>query len=183
MFYPMGFKLFLLMGIPKENFMLEIRKIAIEKPEGHHCFACGTANPKGLNLQFYREGNTVSAEITLERSYEGWENVAHGGIVSTLVDEVMSWATMCDRKDLYVTRKMNIKYVRPVKIGVPLKVKGMVSGSSKPPIVQAKAEIRDLEGRLLVRGSGEFVKVTGETLDSVPANMKEEMLSLFEQMD
>ena len=163
--------------------MFEEGKNAIEKPQGHHCFACGTANPKGLNLQFYREGDAVCTEIILDRTYEGWENVAHGGIVSTLVDEVMSWATMCDRKDLYVTRKMNVKYVRPVKIGTPLKVKGMVTGHSAPPKVQAKAEIRDHEGRLLVRGAGEFVKVTGGTLDSVPANMKEEMLSFFGRID
>ena len=34
--------------------MYEGEKIPIEKLEGHTCFACGTGNPIGLHLQFYR---------------------------------------------------------------------------------------------------------------------------------
>ena len=157
--------------------MPEDEKIAIEKPEGHYCFACGTANPKGLNLQFYRQGDKVCAEITLDRTHEGWENIAHGGIVSTLLDEVMSWAILYTKKDFYVTRKMDVKYVRPVMVGTSLTASGMVTDSSAPPKVRAKAEVRDDKGHLLVRGRGEFVQVS----DIVPEKMKEDMLSVFEK--
>ena len=64
---------------------------AIPKLEGYNCFACGTANPIGLNLHFYLRGGYLCSDITLGKNYEGWENMAHGGIVSTLLDEVMSW--------------------------------------------------------------------------------------------
>jgi hypothetical protein len=88
-------------------------KFRIPKPRGHNCFACGTDNPIGLNLQFYRLADDVCTEITLDKQYEGWEGVIHGGIVSTLLDEVM------------------------------------------------RAEIRDEQGRLLVRSSAEFVEIPG----------------------
>jgi len=43
---------------------VEEKRVDIEKPEGHHCFACGTANPIGLNLKFYSLGDAVCSDIT-----------------------------------------------------------------------------------------------------------------------
>jgi len=163
--------------------MLAEEKIPIEKPEGHHCFACGTTNPIGLNLIFYRSGDKVCTDITLEKNYEGWENVVHGGIVSALVDEVMSWAIMYRKKVFLVTRNMKIKYIRPVLIGTPLKVSGQLTDDSSPPKIRAKAEIRDDKGRLYVRSSAEFVEVPKEEFASVPEGMKEQMIELFEKFE
>ena len=157
-------------------------RIPITKPQGYHCFACGTANPIGLKLEFYRQGETVSAEITLQKVHEGWENVAHGGIISTLVDEVMSWTVMCAKRKFIVTRKMNLKYVKPVVIGVPLTITGKLLDDGKPPRITAQADVRDEHGRLLVRGSAEFIAVTGEDLSSVPEGLKKDMLAVFARL-
>jgi acyl-CoA thioesterase FadM len=159
--------------------MVSEELIRIPKLQGHNCFACGTANPIGLNLQFYNLGNEVCSEITLGKNHEGWENMAHGGIVSTLLDEVMSWTIMYFKKIFLVTRKMDIKYIRPVLIGTPLTVKGRIQNDSEPPKIKARAEIRDSEGRLLVRGGAEFVCVPEEKLAFVPEGLKEEMVALF----
>ena len=163
--------------------MNEDERISIEKLQGHNCFACGTANPIGLNLQFYNLGNEVCSEITLGKNHEGWENMAHGGIVSTLLDEVMSWTIIYFKKVFLVTRKMDIKYIRPVLIGAPLTVKGKVLDDSEPPRIKARAEIRDNEGHLLVKSSAEFVEVSGEKLSLIPEGLKEEMVALFDKFD
>lgn len=160
---------------------VEEKRVDIEKPEGHHCFACGTANPIGLNLKFYCRGDAVCSDITLGKYHEGWQDIAHGGIISTLLDEVMSWAIMYSKKTFVVTRKMDIKYVRNVLIGTPLTVTGRFVDNAKPPLVKAKAEIRDDEGRLLVRSNGEFVVLSEERLSTVPRSFKDEMFSLFER--
>jgi len=163
--------------------MTEEKRVNIQKPQGHCCFACGTANPIGLNLQFYRLGDAVCSDITLGKNYEGWENVAHGGIVSTLLDEVMSWTIMYFKKNFLVTRKMEVKYIKPVLIGTPLVVKGEVMDDSEPPKIRARADIRDDEGHLLVRSIGEFVELPMEKLSSVPEGLKEEMLLLFNNFE
>ena len=159
--------------------MPERERVDIEKPQGHYCFACGTANPIGLDLHFYRLGNTVCSDITLSKYHEGWQNIAHGGIISTLLDEIMSWTVMCEKKAFFVTRKMSVKYIRNVSIEKPLKVIGMLKDDSTPPKVEARAEIRDEVGSLLVRSSGEFVLLTEENLTSVPEAFKEKMNILF----
>jgi acyl-coenzyme A thioesterase PaaI-like protein len=163
--------------------MIGEEKVNIQKPQGYNCFACGTANPIGLHLQFYRSGDAVYSDITLGKNHEGWENMAHGGIVSTLLDEVMSWTIMYFKKTFLVTRKMEVKYIRPVLIGTHLVVKGEVMDDSKPPRVKARADIRDDDGNLLVRSLGEFVELPMAKLSSVPEGLKEEMLSLFENFE
>ncbi|TFH42507.1 MAG: PaaI family thioesterase, partial [ANME-2 cluster archaeon] len=134
----------------------EKKKVAIEKLQGHYCFACGTANPIGLNLQFYRLGDAICSDLTLMKYHEGWENIAHGGIISTLLDEIMSWAIIYFKRAFVVTRKMEVKYVRHILIGTPLIVKGMLIEDPKYKGAKAKAEIRDDKGHLLVTGNGEF---------------------------
>ena len=156
-------------------------KFPLPKPQGHHCFACGTANPIGLHLDFYRLGDSICSEITLGREYEGWENMAHGGIISTLLDEVMSWTLIYFKRVFFVTRKMQIKYVKPVLIGESLTVKGRILREDSR-LVEVKGEILDSEGRVLARSKAEFVMVSEEKLSSVPEGLKRDMKELFMKM-
>ncbi|MDP6178926.1 MAG: PaaI family thioesterase [Desulfatiglandales bacterium] len=156
-------------------------RIAIPKPRGHHCFACGTDNPIGLNLQFYRIGDALFSDIILKKVHEGWEGMAHGGIVSTLIDEVMSWVIMYSKRVFLVTRNTTVKYIRPVLIGAPLTVTGRLIDESGPPKIKAEAEIRDGEERLLVRGVGEFVVLPKEKFSLISENFREEMETLFKK--
>ena len=58
----------------------------------HHCFACGELNEIGLHLQLQLTPAHCHVELTLPDRFEGWEGLIHGGIVSTILDEVMAWA-------------------------------------------------------------------------------------------
>jgi len=162
--------------------MLEAKKTEIEKPQGHYCFACGTANPIGLKLEFYRLADSICSEITLDKVHEGWENLAHGGIISTLLDEVMSWTVLYFRRVLFVTRKMRTKYIRPVLIGTPLTVRGILIDTSEPPKIMTRGEILDDHGKLLVRSTGEFIELPAERFSSVSEAVKKEMLALLEKL-
>ena len=158
-------------------------KIPIQKLQGHHCFACGTDNPIGLNMQFYRNDDMVCSDIVLERNHEGWENMAHGGIISTLLDEVMSWTVMVFKRTFLVTRKMDIKYIKPVPLGIPLTVRGRILNETGVAKIDVRGEIVDAQKKLLVRSRGEFVMLSEEKLTSVSEGLKREMLEMFEHFD
>jgi acyl-coenzyme A thioesterase PaaI-like protein len=157
-------------------------RVMLKQVEGRHCFACGTANPVGLKMRFYRNGNAVYSDIRLGKHFEGWENMAHGGIISTILDEVMSWAIICFRKRLFVTRKMELKYVRPVPLNTSLRARGRVMDEDRGPLIKTRGELFDDAGRILARSVGEFALVTEEKLADVPEGVKAEMLTLFERM-
>lgn len=156
-------------------------RIPLPKIEGYDCFGCGTNNPIGLRMTFYRQGDAVCSDVVLKRQHVGWQNMAHGGIISTLLDEVMAWTIMYFRKIFFVTRKMEIKYVRPVMIGVPLTVKGRLTKERKPPYVGAVADILDERKQILARATGEFVEIPRDKLDLVPERLKQDMIELFDK--
>lgn len=162
--------------------MTKEKRIEIPKPQGHGCFACGTANPIGLNLQFYLEGESLCSDITLGKNHEGWGNMAHGGILSTLLDEVMSWTIIVFERVFFVTRKMEVKYIKPVMIGTPLTVKGSLADASKNPKIKAKAEVCDQEGAIYARARGEFIVLPEDRLFLVPEGLKQDMNELFQRL-
>lgn len=158
-------------------------RIPIPKLQGHHCFACGTDNPIGLNMQFYRMGDMVCSDITLKKNHEGWENMAHGGITSTLLDEVMSWTVLYYKRTFLVTRKMDIKYIKPVPLGVPLTARGKILDEAGAPKIIIRGEIVDDQKKLLVRSRGEFVMLAENQLSSVSREMKQVMMDMFENFE
>ena len=158
-------------------------RVPIEKLQGYSCFACGTENPIGLNLQFYRQGDAVCSDVVLGDHYQGWDHMAHGGIISTMLDEVMAWSVIYFRRVFSVTRKMELKYVRPVLTGRPITVRGRIlDGSDHRQKVKAKGEIRDDAGKLLVKSSAEFVVLSEDQLSSVGEDLKAEMRQLFNRL-
>lgn len=155
-------------------------RVPIQKLQGHRCFACGTDNPIGLNMQFYRMKDAVCSDITLGNNHEGWENMAHGGIISTLLDEVMSWTVLYFKRTFLVTRKMDIKYIKPVPLSVPLTARGKILDEPGNSKIEVRGEIVDAAGKLLVRSRGEFVMLAENQLSSVSNRLKREMMDMFE---
>jgi acyl-coenzyme A thioesterase PaaI-like protein len=154
---------------------------SIPKLEGYNCFACGTANPIGLNLSFYRQGEYICSDIALEKNYGGWENMAHGGIVSTLLDEVMSWTVIYFRRIIFVTRRMKIKYIKPVPLYRLLTVKGKMIEGGNRRLCKASGLIQDEDKNTLVRAEATFAILSGKDLSLVPDKQRREMDNLFKR--
>ena len=53
------------------------------------CFGCGQNNPIGLKLKFKWDGKTAKAEFTPNKFHQGWSDIIHGGITTTILDEAM----------------------------------------------------------------------------------------------
>jgi acyl-coenzyme A thioesterase PaaI-like protein len=155
-------------------------RISLPKPQGHHCFACGTVNPFGLKLDFYASDDSVCADVVLDEYRVGWEGIAHGGIISTLLDEIMSWSIIYCKRVFFVTRKMEVRYLKPVPVQTPLTVRGRLGKELEPPKIEARAELLNQKGQLLARSTGEFVELGPDKLPMIPKNLRWEMESLFE---
>lgn len=159
-------------------------KIKIKKPEGYLCFACGTANPIGLNLEFYISNNKVVTEVTLSRYHVGWSDIAHGGIISTILDEVMSWTILYFKRYFFVTRKLEIKYIKPVKTGVPLVASGSIQTCcADEKVLTVTGELRDNHNTLLAKAKGEFIKINREEIQPGFKDSEKEIFSLIDELE
>ena len=158
---------------------MDRRKIPIPILEGHDCFACGTNNPIGLKLSFYRQADSVCCDIVLNKNHVGWQNMTHGGIITTLLDEVMSWTVIYFKKAFSVTRRIEVRYLKPVPVEVPLTVKGTLTSIGKPLSCEAEAVLLDAEKTVLAKGKGDFAVLSGDRLKTLPDDFKQQMRELF----
>ena len=123
--------------------------------EPHNCFACGTLNEHGLHLALHAGDDRCWTDVTLDPRFEGWEGIAHGGIITTILDEVMAWA-LVDHDLWGVTARMTVEFKRPVPIGRPIHGEGRVI-EVRRRIVQAQGLLTDEDGQVLARAEATFV--------------------------
>lgn len=91
------------------------------------CFICGAANPIGLKVRPNRDEEAGRAWliVVIPPEFQGWEGIAHGGIVAALLDEVCAYAAMGISKQI-VTGELTTRYLKPVPIGREVAVEARV---------------------------------------------------------
>ena len=127
----------------------------------HHCFGCGTLNDSGLQLAFRRGPAGVWAELRPDRRYEGYVGMVHGGMLSAMLDEAMSWAITAGG-DFAVTARLNISFRAPARIGALLRVEGRVEAIQRRLIITA-ATVTDVDADTVIADAeGRFMRVSAE---------------------
>lgn len=97
----------------------------------------------------------IRGRLQLGEDYQGATGFVHGGIIATLLDEVMSKANRF-RNARAVTAELNVEYLKPVRVGEDLIIEGWET-EAKGRNLFLQSEIRDSAGNLLARGRGRFV--------------------------
>ncbi|WP_127015618.1 PaaI family thioesterase [Anoxybacter fermentans] len=122
------------------------------------CFACGKDNPIGFKLVFREVGeNKVMAIFTPEEFHQGYPEVMHGGLITTLLDEAMA-KVINFRGIQAVTATLEVKFRNPVPIGRELKIFGELVEEKKRRCGM-KAWVEDEEGNILAEASAVFIKL------------------------
>lgn len=160
----------------------EPRPLPMPRLLGHGCFACGTANPQGLGMTFARLGDRVLGAVTLQRAHMGWDRIAHGGIVSTVLDEVMAYTVIALRRAFFVTQSMTVRYLRPVPLETPLRAEGTLTEETPPRSCRTAARLYGPEDRLLAEAEAEMIYLPEDRLGMVSPALREEMRELFRAM-
>jgi acyl-coenzyme A thioesterase PaaI-like protein len=96
----------------------------------NRCFACCPDHPTGLHLRFHIEGNEVVTRFTPGGAHEGAPGVMHGGLVTTIADEVGCWALIALRGKFGFTGTMTSRFPRPVRVGRELEGRATIANES-----------------------------------------------------
>ena len=123
--------------------------------EPHNCFACGSLNEHGLRLDLHLGERRSWSALTLDGRFEGWVGIAHGGIVATLLDEVMAWSLVAE-DNWGVTARLAIDYRRPTPIGTPLRAEGWIVRSRRR-LVDTAGQVVDEDGVVLATAKGLYL--------------------------
>ncbi len=122
----------------------------------HHCFACGTLNSTGMQLDLHVEPGRSWTELVYDVRFQGWDGIAHGGILATILDEVMAWALVGD-DSWGLTARMSIDFKRPVSVDQRLRAEGWVIRTRRRLVDTAGHLVDATGGQVLAKATGVYV--------------------------
>ena len=120
------------------------------------CFVCGIKNKNGLQLSFSfnEETNQVISKVTFDKEYQGWSGVVHGGLVATVLDEIM--VKTAEFKDLKcVTVEISVKYKKPALVGVKYNLNSEILSINKK-LVYVRSEMISGMGEIIASAEGKL---------------------------
>lgn len=128
----------------------------------HRCFGCSPTNPVGLQMKFVSDGESVVSSLKVPEHLCGWDNLVHGGVIATILDEIMSWAAIHLLKKIILTKSVAINFIKPVYIGKLLTAKGRVVEVKSKREVLMEGLITNDSDEICARSQGTFVLFTAE---------------------
>ena len=127
-----------------------------------HCFGCGRLNRHGHQLKSYWDGDETVATFTPESYHIAIPGYVYGGLIASIIDchgtgTAAAAAARAAGRELdaspefrFVTASLQVDYLRPTPLGVPLEVRGTVEEVSGRKVVIGATV--SAEGQVCARG-------------------------------
>ena len=131
----------------------------------NHCFGCGPANPRGLQIKSRSYGDRLVAEWQPKPHHEAFDGMVSGGIIGTLLDCHSNWAAAlhlmkqsgADSPPCTVTAEYAVKMRRPTPSAGPVHLEAwVVESTADRATVEATLEA---DGKTCATCRGVFVAV------------------------
>ncbi|MFY9150865.1 MAG: PaaI family thioesterase [Prolixibacteraceae bacterium] len=97
--------------------MRKIKNIHLtDNPEVYQCFGCSPYNEFGLQLEFWEDGAELVSVWNPRPILQSYPKVVHGGIQSTLLDEIAGWVVYVKCGTVGLTSELKVKFRRPLYV-------------------------------------------------------------------
>ncbi|MFQ5980832.1 MAG: PaaI family thioesterase [Candidatus Heimdallarchaeota archaeon] len=127
------------------------KKLKPRRIPQHHrsdCFGCSPNNAHGLQLDFWLSDHGCYSHCSIPNHFCGFNGLAHGGIIATLLDEVAAWANVVHFQRIAVTMEATVRYLKPVPTATELLLEGKIINHQEKHSKVASS-IRSMEGEML----------------------------------
>ena len=127
----------------------------------NHCFVCGPDNPIGLKVRFRLEDQEgilyCRAEFTPGAAHSGYNSMTHGGIIYSLLDDVMANYHYLQGQ-VVLTARMNVRYAASLPVETMVALEASMT-ESKRRLAVMRASARTMEGDILIASAeGRFMR-------------------------
>ncbi len=124
----------------------------------NYCFVCGKNNPRGLHIKVkYRPDEAAAeTELALPREYQGWADVIHGGILATLLDELMAHAVWRFAGP-GLTISLETRFHHPLKPDEAIRVRGVLTAMNGSRRTAEGEIVRLADGKKIASGKSRFL--------------------------
>jgi acyl-coenzyme A thioesterase PaaI-like protein len=128
------------------------------------CVVSGDANPMGLDVQFFREGDEAVSRCVLGPAFEGAPNRAHGGVVAAVFDDLMGFVLTIHESPAY-TAELTVRYRRPTPVGEEIEFRARLE-DRRGRLLNIVAKATDQSGTKIATADGLFITIPREGLGS-----------------
>lgn len=132
---------------------------AADQSYASNCFGCSHTNSKGLALNFARDGELVYSEFCLNSDYESYPGVAHGGIITLVMDEVMGRAALWEAGYFVLTSSLRVRFIAPLAVDRQYICRARIVKHEGDQI-KVSAEIVDAQDHYVATANGFFIAIT-----------------------
>jgi len=140
-------------------------------PHTRSCFVCGESNPIGFKLRLETDGHVVQTRLVPRSEHTGFKLAVHGGLVSTLLDEVMAWACALQTRRFAYCAELTVRFLLPVRPNVEIIARGELLANRRDKLFEAKSEIQDLHGTRLATATGKYLPVQKAELSEMATDL------------
>jgi len=137
-------------------------------PHTRSCFVCGEANPLGLQLRFETDGRLVHAKFSPRPEHSGLKGVVHGGLIATILDEIMVWACAVQTRRFVFCAELQVRFLHPMRPGSDVALTGELVANRKGRILETRGSAADASGLRLAEATGKYLPIkTADTSELV----------------
>jgi len=127
-----------------------------------HCYGCGRLNEHGHQIKSYWDGEETVASFTPQPYHIAIPGYVYGGLLASLIDchgtgtaAAASYRAAGREMDTqpplrFVTASLQVEYLRPTPLGVPLEIRGRIEEVKERKVV-VKATVT-ANGEVCARG-------------------------------
>jgi acyl-coenzyme A thioesterase PaaI-like protein len=126
--------------------------------DDQHCFLCGRLNEYGLQLDFVRDGESLTTRWTPEKRFQGYADVLHGGIISSILDEVMINLPWRLHNAPVTTAELTVRFRKPAPIGKELLFTAYVEAPGRR-LWRLRSECRGADGTLYAEATAKAMAI------------------------
>jgi acyl-coenzyme A thioesterase PaaI-like protein len=125
--------------------------------DDRYCLCCGEKNPLGFKMKFQFVEKKILSETVVPKEYQGFADVVHGGILGTLLDELivnLYW--------LKGEKVVTVEYQVRLKTPCPVNQKIFLSAwpvDAKGRLHYTAAEARLGDGTLVAEATAKCLKI------------------------
>ncbi len=131
-----------------------MKKIKLD--DDGYCFVCGKRNEAGLKLDFRTEDGRTVSEFILLKIHQGYQDIVHGGIISTILDEAMVKAVLSLGIGA-VTAEMSVRFKSPLFVGEKALVEAEILTMSSR-LIETSAKMKKADRTVIAEARAKLLR-------------------------
>jgi len=124
--------------------------------DDRYCFVCGEKNPAGLHLRFFLHEGKVFTEFIPLKIHQGYKDIVHGGLISTILDEAMVKTALMQGMSA-VTAEITVRFRNPLFAGEKVIVEAAMLKTNRK-IIEASAVIKKTDETVIAEGTAKLLR-------------------------